>query len=119
MRSSNFKKSIGAIAIVALVLFIFGIRIEHPKAGLQNAIGSAQSSLVIVKKVNEIKPGMKIVAGTNVGKSPVLGIVASNKEGSIELHTGDGISRSTKDKVAGKLLMVIPFLGYPLNVIGL
>ena len=119
MRSSNFKKTLGALAILTLILFLFGIRIEHPKAGLQNAIGSAQSSLVIVKKVDEIKPGMKIIAGTNVGKSPVLGIVATNKEGSIELHTGDGIARSTKDKVSGKLLMVIPFLGYPLNVIGL
>lgn len=119
MRSSKLTQILIALAAIAVLFFALGLRLEHPKTGLGNALGSAQSSLVVVKKISEVKPGDKIVVGAQVGKSPVLGIVASVKNGSIEMHVGNGIARSSQDKVAGKLLIVIPFLGLPLNAIGL
>jgi predicted ABC-type transport system involved in lysophospholipase L1 biosynthesis ATPase subunit len=119
MRSFNLKTTAIALAILIAVFFVFGLRVQHPRAGLGNAVGSAQSSLVIVKKVDEVKPGDKIVAGAQVGKSPVLGIVATIEKGSIELQIGSGIARSTQDRVAGKLLVVIPFVGLIFNAVGL
>lgn len=119
MSSDALKKPAIAIAIVAVVFFALGLRVEHPRAGLANAVGSAESSLVIVKKISEIKPGDKIVAGALVGKSPVLGMVATVENGSIELQIGNGIARSTPDRVSGKLVAVIPFVGYLFNAVGL
>jgi hypothetical protein len=116
----NNKKTYLAGFVVALViLFVLGFRIVHPQAGLSSAMGSAQSSVMIVKKADTYKSGDKIVAHAQVGKSPVLGIVAGTTDGSIELILDNGVARSTPDKVHGKLMIVIPFIGAVLGLVGL
>jgi len=116
----NNKKTYLAGFVVALViLFALGFRIVHPQAGLSSAMGSAQSSVMIVKKADTYKSGDKIVAKAQVGKSPVLGIVAGTTDGSIELILDNGVARSTPDKVHGKLMIVIPFIGTVLGFVGL
>lgn len=116
---NKVKKPLAAALILVLVLFLFGFRIAHPKAGLSNALGSAQSSLVVVKKASIYKSGDKIVAQPQTGKSPVLGIIASAEGGSLELILENSVARTTPDKVAGKLIAVIPFIGYLFTVVGL
>ena len=44
------KKVIAAIALVLALLFVLGFRVGHPQTGLTNALGSAQSGLVIYQK---------------------------------------------------------------------
>jgi hypothetical protein len=116
---NRVKKPLAVLIILTFVLFLFGFRIAHPKDGLSNALGSAQSSLVIVKKASVYKSGDKIVAQPQVGKSPVLGIIASAEGGSLELILEKSVARTTPDKVSGKLVLVIPFVGYLLSVVGL
>lgn len=118
MSLGKAKPGAGVIILV-LVLFLFGFRVEHPKAGLANAVGSAQSSIVIVKKADNYVSGDKIVAHTLVGETPVLGIVASVTDGSIELILERSVARTTPDQVSGKLLFVIPFVGTVLGWVGL
>jgi hypothetical protein len=113
------KKPLAVLLILSFILFLFGFRLAHPKDGLSNALGSAQSSLVVVKKASIYKSGDKIVAQPQVGKSPVLGIVASAEGGSLELILDKSVARTTPDKVSGKLVLVIPFVGYLLSVVGL
>jgi hypothetical protein len=116
---NRVKKPLAALLILFLVLFLFGFRIAHPKDGLANALGSAQSSLVIVKKASFYKSGDKIVAQPQVGKSPVLGVIASAEGGSLELILEKSVARTTPEDVSGKLVLVIPFVGYLLSVVGL
>jgi hypothetical protein len=116
---NRVKKPLAALLILFLVLFLFGFRIAHPKDGLANALGSAQSSLVIVKKASVYKSGDKIVAQPQVGKSPVLGVIASAEGGSLELILEKSVARTTPEDVSGKLVLVIPFVGYLLSVVGL
>jgi len=116
---NRVKKPLAALLILFLVLFLFGFRIAHPKDGLANALGSAQSSLVIVKKSSVYKSGDKIVAHPQVGKSPVLGVIASAEGGSLELILEKSVARTTPEDVSGKLVLVIPFVGYLLSVVGL
>jgi len=116
---NRVKKPLAALLILFLLLFLFGFRIAHPKDGLANALGSAQSSLVIVKKASVYKSGDKIVAQPQVGKSPVLGIIASAEGGSLELILEKSVARTTPEDVSGKLVLVIPFVGYLLSVVGL
>ena len=119
MRFKRLRNPLIALSAFFIVFTALGFSFQHPKDGLSNALGSAESSIVIVKKVDEVKAGDKIVAGAKVGESPVLGIVASVKDGSIELFLEKGIARSTPDEVSGKLLLVIPFVGYLFNAVGL
>jgi len=116
---NRVKKPLAALLILFLLLFLFGFRIAHPKDGLANALGSAQSSLVIVKKASVYKSGDKIVAQPQVGKSPVLGVIASAEGGSLELILEKSVARTTPEDVSGKLVLVIPFVGYLLSVFGL
>ena len=116
---NRVKKPLAALLILFLLLFLFGFRIAHPKDGLANALGSAQSSLVIVKKASVYKSGDKIVAQPQVGKSPVLGVIASAEGGSLELILEKSVARTTPEDVSGKLVLVIPFVGYLLSVVGL
>lgn len=119
MKSNALIKPVTIIAIFLAVLFAFGLRVQHPQAGLGNALGSAESSLVIVKQTTSVKSGDKIVAATNIGESPVLGIVATIENGSIEMLVEKGVARTTPEQVSGKLLVVIPFVGYLFNIVGL
>lgn len=119
MAFNNLKKFLAGFVVVAVVLFVFGFRLAHPQIGLSNALGSAHSSLMIVKKADTYKSGDKVVAEAQVGKSPVLGIVAGTEDGSIELILENGVARSTPEKVKGKLLVVIPFLGTLVGFVGL
>lgn len=112
-------KPVIAVLLSLLILSLFGFRIEHPKAGLANAVGSAQSSVVIVKKADKYVSGDKIVADAQVGVSPVLGIVAGVTEESIEVILDKGVARTTQEDVSGKLLFVIPFIGTVLSWVGL
>lgn len=119
MNLKRIQKPLIFLLLLSVIFLVLGFRVQHPKNGLSNALGSAESSLVIVRQTEEIKPGDKVVAAAQVGESPVLGIVATVSEDSIELHVENGIARTTQDKVSGKLLIVIPFVGYIFNAIGL
>jgi len=116
---NRVKKPLAAFLVLALILFLFGFRLTHPQDGLSNALGSAKSSIAIVKKSSVYKSGDKIVAQPQVGKSPVLGIIASAEGGSLELILENSVARTTPEKVSGKLVLVIPFVGYLLSVVGL
>jgi hypothetical protein len=113
------KKPLAAVLVLSFILFLFGFRLAHPQAGLSNALGSAQSSITLVKKADTYKSGDKVVAEAQVGKSPVLGIIASAEGGSLELILENSVARTTPEKVSGKLVAVIPFVGYLLSVVGL
>lgn len=119
MSLNRVTKPLAVVIVTALVLFLFGFRLVHPQDGLSNALGSAQSSIAVVKKANLYKSGDKIVAQAQVGKSPVLGVIASAEGGSLELILENSVARTTPDKVSGKLVAVIPFVGYVLSVVGL
>ena len=116
---NRVKKPLAIILVLSFILFLFGFRLAHPKAGLSNALGSAQSSIALVKKSDTYKSGDKVVAASQVGKSPVLGIIASAEGGSLELILENSVARTTSEKVSGKLVAVIPFVGYLLSAVGL
>jgi hypothetical protein len=48
-----------------------------------------------------------------------LGIIASAEGGSLELILEKSVARTTPEDVSGKLVLVIPFVGYLLSVVGL
>ena len=115
----NWKKPTSIVVLILLLLFIFGFRIEHPKGGLKNAVGSASSSLVVVKRTNNIKAGDKIVIGVDGKTSPVLGIASGISDGIVAVQLDNGFQKGSINQVAGKLLIVIPFVGAIFSAVGL
>lgn len=108
------------IALVAIVgvLFVLGFRIGHPQDGLQSAMGSAKSSLIIYKQASEYTVGQK-VAVIVAGQGLESGIVKSATKETVDVDTRAAFVRVKQVEVLGKLMLVVPFFGIPFNFIGL
>jgi hypothetical protein len=112
------KTKLVAIAAIFLVLFALGFRVIHPENGLQSAMGSAKSSVVIYKSSSNYAVGHKVVVEV-AGQGKQTGIVKSASDGSVDVDTLAAFVRVKNEDVVGKLIVVVPFFGTLLNVIGL
>jgi hypothetical protein len=108
------------IALVAIfgVLFILGFRVAHPQEGLQSAMGSAKSSLVVYKSSDSYAVGQKVVVVvTNSGNQ--LGVVKSASPEAVDVDTRVAFVRVNQEDVVGKLVVVLPFFGTLFGLVGL
>jgi hypothetical protein len=108
-----------AIVLVALVaLFALGFRVAHPQGGLNSAMGSAKSSIVIYKHVGQALPGDKVMIHVK-GTGTSLGIVKAAGSGTVDVDSVNAFTRVKQNEVQGKLIAIIPFFGIPLGWVGL
>jgi hypothetical protein len=105
------------IAIIGL-LFAFGFRVAHPQDGLQSAMGSAKSSLVIYKASDQYSVGEKVLVIV-AGSGNQLGIVKSATPETVDVDTRAAFVRVNQEDVVGKLMVVVPFFGLLFNAVGL
>lgn len=112
------KTKLIALVAVCGVLFVLGFRIGHPQDGLQSAMGSAKSSLIIYKHSSEYSVGQK-VAVIVAGQGLESGIVKSATKDTVDVDTRVAFVRVKQEEVLGKLMLVVPFFGIPFNFIGL
>jgi len=83
----NTKRGIVFTVILLVVLFALGLRIEHPKSGLKNALGSAQSSLAVYWHHSKLSVGEKVVVmGSVQTKNPMLAIVNNVSADSVDIQ---------------------------------
>jgi len=119
MNSSVKKISIGVVAVL-VVLFALGFRVGHAQDGLKNALGSAQSGLVVYKNKPSFTVGSKVLVNLDApAKSPLLAFVMGHKADSVEIQAGTSVQTVKSSQVYGTLIAVIPFLGSILSVVGL
>ena len=119
MNSSARKIATGVIAVF-LILLALGFRVGHPQDGLKNALGSAQSGLVVYKNKPSFTVGSKVLVNLDApAKSPLLAFVMGNKADTVEIQAGTSIQTVKSSQVYGTLVAVIPFLGSILSVVGL
>lgn len=92
----------------------------HPKDGLSNALGSANSVLSIYRSSSNFEVGTKVIARLDApGKSPVLAVIRAKSETSMDIQAGTKLVRVNTAQVYGKLIAVVPFVGSILGVFGL
>lgn len=107
-----------ALAAILGILFTLGFRIGHPQDGLESAMGSAKSSLVVYKHGSEFSVGQKVVV-TVAGSGTQTGIVKSATPEAVDVDTKAAFVRVNQDDVMGKLIVVVPFFGTILGIVGL
>ena len=112
------KTKLIALAAIVLVLFALGVRVIHPENGLQSAMGSAKSSIVIYKHSSDYTVGSKVVVEV-AGQGKQLGIVKSATKDTADVDTRVAFVRVKQDDVLGKLIVVVPFFGTILGIVGL
>ena len=117
--STTLKRAIAVVGVLA-ILGILGIRVGHPNSGLSTALGSASSSVVIYKVNKDLAIGDKIFgASEDPTLSPVLGEVADKGEGYFSVQHGKFLERMTTENTRGKMIAVVPFIGYIFSAVGL
>ena len=108
------------VAAILVALFALGFRVEHPHSGFKTALGSASSSAVITKKSDQYGVGDKVVAvSASKELSPLLGQVTSVSGTDYSITNGVFLETVEGKKVNGKMIVVLPFIGYLFNLIGL
>jgi hypothetical protein len=112
------KMKLIALLAILVVLFTLGFRVIHPENGLQSAMGSAKSSLVLYKPSGEYAVGSKVIVNV-AGQGKQSGIVKSATKESLDVDTNVAFVRVKQADVLGKLIVVIPFLGTILGIVGL
>ena len=118
--SDNTKRGFVFAAILLIILFALGLRIDHPKSGLRNALGSASSSVAVYWHHSTLSAGEKIVIVTDKpGLDPVLAIVNNVNTDYVDIQTDDGFQKVPINNVRGSLVMVFPFIGTILGFVGL
>lgn len=116
----NNKKAIGAVLLAIALLFILGFRVGHPQSGLTNALGSAESSLVIYQKADTYSVGQKVIAKSlDTSISPFLGEVVAVTGDLYDVGNGSFSQSIRGDRIKGKMIFVIPFIGKILGWVGL
>jgi hypothetical protein len=114
------QKRIGAVALVLFILFAFGLRLGHPHDGLKNALGSAQSGIVLYKKGADLSTGAKVMVNMDApAKSPIIAFIVKTNGESVDIQSGANVETVKSSQIYGKLIAVIPFIGQVLSVIGL
>jgi len=115
----RWKKPLIVVAILVL-FYALGFRLEHPNSGFKTAVGSATSSIALVQKSDTYGVGQKVVAASASSElSPVLGQVTAVNGSSYSITNGVFLETVEGEKIQGKLILVVPFLGYLLDIVGL
>jgi len=118
--NSRILRPILLLLIVFLILFGLGLRFGHPESGLKSALGPAKSSIAVYWSGEAAAKGDRLVVNTGKpGQDPALVLVTGTSEGFVDIQSGRELQRIPSNQVHGKLLAIIPFIGYIVNVVGL
>lgn len=112
------------IAIIAIVIALFmsflGFRVGHPQSGLRSAVGSAESSIVLYRQTEKFGAGDRVLVDIGDKElSPATSIVRTINEGTIDVQAGDLLVTVEPEKIKGRILALIPFIGSFLSLFGL
>ncbi len=117
--SSRVLRPIILVLIFFIILFGLGLRLGHPESGLKSALGPAKSSIAVYWKGNSVSKGDNVIVTTGKpGQDPTLAVVAGTTSGYVDIQSGRELQRIESNQVHGKLLAIIPFIGYLVDLVG-
>ena len=107
------------VLIFFIILFGLGLRLGHPESGLKSALGPANSNIAVYWQGNSVAKGDNVVVSTGKpGEDPALAVVAGTTPGFVDIQSGRELQRIESNQVHGKLLAIIPFIGYLVDLVG-
>lgn len=120
----NYKKiltwTLSLLSVVGLIFALIGpigLKFAHPKSGAGNALGSASSTIAVVKSMPDYKIGDSVITDMpNNQPSPVVAIVAATSNKQILLSTDTGYLQVRKELLHGKVVAILPFFGQIANL---
>jgi hypothetical protein len=110
------------VAAALLIFLIVGpgkISVTHPVKGVKTSLSSAKNALVIVKGADTYSIGDNVVASVEESGNPsVFGSIAAKSDTEYVLTENNLYHSALKGEVKGKVILVMPGLGYLAGLIG-
>jgi hypothetical protein len=104
----------GVIAAIALTVGVLRwtnvLAFEHPTSGLTTGLGGAESSLAAVSPGANVEPSSTVLARID-GENVLVAVVQVGGDQYL-VSTGTSQAVVNRDDVVGRVLFVVPFLGY-------
>jgi hypothetical protein len=107
----------------ALVILLFvgpgKFSVTHPTMGVKTSLSSAENALVIVRAADSYAIGDNVVAHVEADGSPaVFGSIAATSDTEYVLTENNLYHSALKSEVKGKVVLVMPGLGFLAGLIG-
>ena len=116
----KWVNTIAAVLLLVVVFTMLGLRVAHPKSGLNSAVGSAKSSLVIYKKADSFSVGQRLLVNSGSPEmDPVISIVRTIGKESVDVQTERMLIQVSNDEVRGRIVALLPFIGGLFSALGL
>jgi hypothetical protein len=129
------KRNLVIVAVILAVLFALGFRVAHPQGGLESALGSAKSSLVVYRGADSFKVGDKVVfhivsesseadgTTTSTDRTYLGAVISSSESAGIGVEAKEVRTQINAEDldttVKGKMMFVVPFFGTLAGLVGL
>lgn len=108
--------SVSVVAITSLTLLLLGFGAVVPTRGIDTALGSSTSALVIYKKSPSVAIGEPTVA-ERADSSLIFGPSNSFDNNSIQIQTSGGQEVVPLSEIRGRAFLAIPLIGWLLRPI--
>ena len=116
----RWVNTVAAVLLLVVLFLMLGLRIGHPKSGLNSAVGSAKTAVVIYKHVDTIEVGQRLLVNTGgTNMDPVVSIAKAVSGDTVDVQTERMVVQVTKENVKGRIVALLPFIGGIFSVFGL
>ena len=116
----RWVNTIAAVLLLVVVFTMLGLRVAHPKSGLNSAVGSAKSSLVIYKKAESFSVGQRLLVNTGSPEmDPAISIARTVGTETVDVQTERMLIQVSNKDVRGRIVALLPFIGGLFSAIGL
>lgn len=113
-------RTVAVALVLVLVFMLLGLRVAHPKSGLNSAVGSAKSTLVVYKKADTFLAGQRLLVNTgDRNVDPVVSIARTVGEGTVDVQTDRMLVQVSDKDVQGRIVALFPFIGGLFSAFGL
>jgi hypothetical protein len=124
MNYKVFIKPLTGLLATALGIFLLvgpaGISFTLPDGGLKTSLSSAENALVIVKDSSSYEIGDSVVAKIQAPDDPYyFATIAAQSDTEYVLTENNLYHSALREDVKGKVLLVMPGIGYVLHKLGL
>jgi hypothetical protein len=124
MRLKPLIKPLAALIAAAISVFLLvgpaGISFTLPEGGLRTSLSSAENALVIVKDSSSYEIGDSVVAALQAPENPdYFATIAAQSDTEYVLTENNLYHTALREDVKGKVLLVMPGIGFLLHKLGL
>ena len=113
-------RTVAVILVLTVLFMMLGLRVAHPKSGLNSAVGSAKSTLVVYKKADSFTSGQRLLVVTgDRNVDPVVSIARTVGDQTVDVQTDRMLVQVSNTNVKGRIVALFPFIGGLFSAFGL